>query len=554
MSDAADAAPRDTGWSADLASGAAMAGLLLPEAVAYAGIAGLPPATGVMGLVAGLSAYALLGASRFALVAATSSSAAVLGASTATLANGDTALQQALAAGLVLITGLAFLLAAAARLGSLSNFISRPVLRGFAFGLALTIVLRQLQHMTGVAAASHETLLAALQWLAQWRGWSPAGVALGAPALALLLGARHVEALRRWPVTLIVLALGTVAADAMKVPDVERVGPVLLSLALPTLPALEQTQWLRVGELALALVLLLFAESEGAIRSATLTARDTPGNANRDLAALGAANLLSGLFRGLPVGAGFSATMANQAAGARSRRSGIVALAVVLLLLALLLPWVERVPVPILAAVVVAALSHALSLAAFAPYFRWRRDRAAALAAAVAVILLGVLDGLLVGIVFSLAMTLRDLTLPRVSELGRLGPQGHDFLPLDRHVQAERVLGVLLLRPEVPLFFANAEGVLAEVRRRILAASPHAVVLSLEESPDLDGTALEALCTLAAECAAQGRPIVLARLKERALEVLRRVAAPGLGNAALEVGSVDDAVRRVASTASTRTP
>jgi MFS superfamily sulfate permease-like transporter len=118
-------------------------------------------------------------------------------------------------------------------------------------------------------------------------------------------------------------------------------------------------------------------------------------------------------------------------------------------------------------------------------------------------------------------------------------------------VLAERVPGVLLLRPEVPLFFANAEGVLAEVRRRIVAASPHAVVLSLEETPDLDGTALEALCALAAECAAQGRPIVLARLKEPALEVLRRVAAPGLDAAALEVGSVDDAVRRVASTAST---
>jgi MFS superfamily sulfate permease-like transporter len=215
----------------------------------------------------------------------------------------------------------------------------------------------------------------------------------------------------------------------------------------------------------------------------------------------------------------------------------------VLALVALCLPWIERTPEPVLAAVVIHAVSHTLSLAAFRPYFTWRRDRFVVVAAAVAVMALGVLNGLLAGIAISVAMTLRELSEPRLSELGRHGG-GHDYLGL-QHPGVARVPGVLILRPEAPLFFANVERLLEQARARIAAESPRAFVLSLEETPDLDGTTVEALCAFTAEQGAAGRETVLARLKDPVLALLQRAMA-GQPAARLEAGSVDDAVASLA--------
>jgi MFS superfamily sulfate permease-like transporter len=266
---------------------------------------------------------------------------------------------------------------------------------------------------------------------------------------------------------------------------------------------------------------------------------------DRDLLALGASNVVASLVHGLPVGAGFSATAANEAAGATSRASARIAGLVVLALVALCLPWIELTPEPVLAAVVIHAVSHTLSLSAFKPYFLWRRDRFVVVAAAVAVVALGVLDGLLAGIAISVAMTLRGLSEPRMSELGRRS-DGHDYLGL-QHKDVAPVPGVLILRPEAPLFFANVERMLAEIRARIADRSPRAFVLSLEETPDLDGTTIEALTAFAAEQAAAGRAAVLARLKDPVLALLQAAMA-GQAGMQLEAGSVDDAVASLGTT------
>jgi MFS superfamily sulfate permease-like transporter len=251
---------------ADLVAGVSMAGLLLPEAVAYSGIAGLPPQAGVLGLFAGLLVYGWIGRSRFALVSATSSSAAVLGAATLSLAGPDAALRAALAAALVLATGLAFLAAGAMRLGSICSFISKPVLRGFSFGLALVIIVKQLPHLTGSAAAADAAPAVAWELLAQLPHWHAGALALGAAALgALALLAR----LPRLPGALLVIAAGIAAGQALHLAahGVAMVGPIDLALPAPSLPVLSHGQWLSVAELSLALVLLVFAESYGAIRT-----------------------------------------------------------------------------------------------------------------------------------------------------------------------------------------------------------------------------------------------------------------------------------------------
>ncbi len=527
---------------ADLIAGLSIAGLLLPEAVAYASLAHLPPQAGVMALFVGLLVYGLLGSSRFAVVSATSSSAAVLLAATSAEVSLDPVARLALGAGLVLLAGLFFLIAAAARLGALSSLIAKPVLRGFAMGLALTIVLKQGPQLLGVHTVQGDffPLIWELGRLAPHWNWGSAAIGLG--ALALLIGLSRRRAL---PSALIVIALG-IALDLAGVGrawQVPAVGPIELHFVRPQLPALDREQWLRMGELAFALALILYAESYGSIRTFALRHGDAT-SPNRDLLALGAANLLSGLMQAMPVGAGYSATSANEAAGARSRAAGLVAGAVVLFAVFTLLPWIAHVPAPVLAAIVIHAVGHTLNPAAIRPYFQWRRDRLLVLLAFAAVLLLGVLDGLLAAVAASLLMLLRSLAATPVSWLGRLGEGSHDYVDLARHSEAVPPADLLIARPEGAVFFGNADAVFEALRSRVLAGRElHPVVLSLEESPDLDATSLETLIEFAGWMQSRGQALILARVKDRLRDLLARVQSPALPPASFAAWSVDDAVR-----------
>lgn len=522
--------------TADWIAGLSIAGLLLPEAVAYSGIAGLSPAHGVMALLAGLIVYGLLGRSRFAIVSATSSSAAVLLAATHSL--DEPALLVPLAMGMVLLAGLFFVVAGLARVGAMANLIAKPVLRGFALGLALTIVIKQLPTalgLHGISANVFGTVVAIAQRHTEWQASS---LAIGAGALALLV------LLGRWqrvPGALIVIALGIVLTPLGLDGGVAKVGALELHFATPMPPTLSFDQWLRVGQLAVALALILYAESYGSIRTFALRHHD-PFEANRDLIALGVANVASALMQGMPVGAGFSATSANEAAGAQSRVAGLVAGATVLAALLVALPAIALVPEPVLAAIVVHAMLHSLNPAGLRPYFEWRRDRLIAIVAFAAVLVLGVLDGLLAAIGVSLLMLLQRLAQPRIDWLGQLG-DGHDYVDIARHPEARVPPSLLIARPAVPLFFGNADPVLAAIRARLLGdAGVKHLVLSLEETSDLDGTALEALGDFAGAVRAQGVKLVLARVKDPVRDLLTRLGSPDLTPDAIS-WSVDDAVK-----------
>ena len=528
----------------DTLVGLSIAGLLLPEAVAYAGIANLPPQAGVIGLAIGLVCYGILGSSRFALVAATSSSAAVLAAAIRSLQPQDATQMIALAAGLVLLTGLLFVVAGALRIGRMANFIAKPVLRGFVFGLSIVIALKQFAAMIGVRSHRTGIVPMAYELANRWREWNIVGLGVGLVALVLLLAASR---LRRIPGALIVIVLGIVAGTQLDLTErgVATVGTLQLSAASIALPQLDQYEWLRLSELAVALVLILFAESYGSIRTFALKHGDRV-NIDRDLIALGIANLFSGLFHGTPVGAGFSATAANEATGARSRAAGLVAALTVVTVVALFLPQLAAIPEPVLAAIVIYAVRHSLTLQPLRPYLRWRRDRLVAVVAVAAVIVLGVLDGLLFAIATSLVMTLRALSQPRLSVLGRLA-DGHDFVALNAHPSARPVAGVLVLRPEEPLFFANAEPVFALAQEQLRGATDvHTVVLSLEESPDIDGTSIEALRDFSEFARRHGQRLLIARLKDRARDALMSAQLHDLIPAETEAFSVDDVVTAAA--------
>lgn len=525
----------------DIIAGLSVAGIILPEAVAYAGIAGLPPGRAIIAAVSGGTVYAALGRSRFAVVAPTSSSAAILAAALATFPAGGLD-KGVLASALIAMVGVMFLLMAAFRLGSVAAFVSRPVLRGFAFGLAVTIIIRQLPMLLGLPLHAPSLFALVGDLLSHIGAANLPSLLIGGSALILLI------AMRRWPqlpASLVVLVAGIVLAFAIDLPrhGVVLTGTIPVAPGLPDIPHLSLAEWSRIAQLALPLTFILFAESWGTMRTLALRHGDAL-SANRELGAIGGANLIAGLVNGMPVGVGFSAASASEAVGASTRLTGFVAALALAALVLLAMPMVARIPAPVLAAVVIAALTHALAPEPFIQLFRIGRDYWIAMAAAVGVIAFGVLNGMLFAVALSLATLLRRMAAPVVSQLGRLG-SSHDFVDIAQHADAAPVAGIAVFRPNAPLFFANTDAVVAQVVAVSSKLPPDvAVILSLEESDDLDSSAVEGLIELDAVLTANAKSLRLARVHDRARAALDLA---GMGRLTADAGfSVADAVGSIA--------
>ena len=502
----------------NIVAGLSVAGLLIPEAVAYAAIAGVPPSHALVAAVAGLLIYSLVGSSQFAIVTPTSSSAAIFAAAVASMGVADPSHRLAMGFGLVLMTGIFFLLAAITRLGLLAAFISRPVLRGFAFGLAITIVLRQLPHIVGIDTISGNMWNLLTQLVEGFSTWNGASTLMGASALALLILLKRI---RMFPAAFVVIFLGIAFSAFVDLPtfSVALVGSIDIAQLKFGIPVLVKNEWLRLGELAFALVVILYAESWGSLRNLALRHNQSV-DANRELAALGFANLISALFQGLPVGAGFSASSANEDAGAASKASGVIAAFAVLLLVLSAGTWLAKLPVPVLAAVVVSALLHALDPRPLITLWRINRDQYLALAATAGVIFFGVLPGMLIAVGLSLVTAMRHFSQSQIRVLGEL-ENTRNYVDISRNPNARVPPHVLILRPEEPLFFANAERVTGEIHR-LLRRYPdtHFVILSLEESSNLDSTAIEVLRELISWLSLKDRVLLLARIKDDVRDLL----------------------------------
>ena len=544
---APDATASASRWK-DLGAGLCVAGLLLPEAVAYAGLARLPVVHALTAMMVGLAIYAAFGGSRFAVVAPTSSTAtlsaaAVLSLSGTAAAVDPTAYAQALLA-LVLSAGGLLMLLAIARQGQLSAFVARPVLRGFAFALAITIVIKQLPDALGFALAHRagsDPLHVLVFAVSNVQAWHLPSIAVAVVAAAAM------TALKRWPkvpASMAVIVLAIVAAQLLDLKSlgVEEVGNVQRPAFRLGFPELPFKDWLRIGELAFGLVVLVFAESWGSMRSLALMHGETL-DANRELMVLGGCNVVAALLQGMPVGAGFSASSANAAAGAMSRWAGVVALVVIAAALAVALPALHLLPRPVLAVAVISALWHALNPRPLVDLWRMKRDRTLVASAVVAVLAFGVLHGMLIAIALSVLDAMRRFSQPVVHELGELGTS-RNFVVLGAHQGASSIPGLLILRPEEPLFFASAERVVAEVMVRARSRDDlHTVILSLEESSDLDSTALECLIELDHRLLTAGKTLVLTRVKDPVRELLGRSHPEGLGAADRWFWSVADAVQ-----------
>lgn len=511
--------------SRDFVAGLSVAGLLLPEAVAYAGIAGLPVQRAIAAAVAGSLAYALIGRSRFAVVAPTSSSAAILAAILATVP-GDAAEKVGLATLAVAIAGMVFLVAWGTGLGLLTGFIARPVLRGFAFGLATTIIMHQIPAIVGVTIHSTDLADLAIKLVVSAPHWNSFGILVGALSLLALWFARRFPFLPGAFLVVVAASLITMAFDLAN-RGVAVVGPIRAVFEIPRLPSADFSTLSLLVQLTLPLVLILFAESWGTMRALALRHGDTIAP-DRELAALGVANLAAAAVQGMPVGAGFSAGSANEAAGATSRAAAVIAALGLVALLTFAAPLLAHLPQATLAAVVMAALAHALDLGPILRLWRIDRDQWVAIGAAFAVLLFGVVDGMLLAIAFSIGALIQRLATPQVARLGRL-PGTHEFADVSRHPEAEVFAGLGIWRPSESLFFANAERTLGLVLRAAEAdPSTRIVILSLEETFDLDSSALEALMEADARMATAGLQLHLARARDPLRDLLTSAGAGDL--------------------------
>ena len=525
----------------DLLAGVTLAAFAVPESLAYAGMVGLPPATGLYAGVASMLAYAVFGSVRLLAVGVTAALAVLTVSGLGGLSHGDPLRAAELAAFATLVAGGAALVAWACRLGFLSNLVSRTVLTGFSFGAGLTIVSTQLPKLCGIASASGDFLPRMASFFDHVGDTHLPTLAVGAAALLLLvLGKRFAP---RLPSALIVVAAALVAAPMVHFEHhgMDVVGTIPRGLPSPSLPVAALAAWKPLLTLGLSMFALSYVEGVSGARS--LAAKHGGHvDPNRELLANAAGNLLSGLFRGMPTGGSLSRSAVNAEVGARTPLSGAVGGLLLAVVIAFLTGVFARLPETVLAAIILVAVSELLDVRAFARIWSLsHREFVIAALTASAVLLFGILWGVIAGAVLSLLDLLERAAFPHTAVLGRI-PGSDNFADREHHPENREVEGVLVVRVDASVVFANAhtieEGVLARVREH--AGPLRLVVLDLSASPIIDISGAEAIVALRATLATQDVRLRIAGATSRARDLLRAEAPAEFGylQRGLDVGQV----------------
>ena len=491
--------PEGYRWSdarRDLVAGLVLSAVLAPVGMGYAQAAGLPPVSGLYATVLPLVAYAIVGPSPVFVIGPDSSLVPLITATVAPLALGDPARGIALAAMLAVLAGAVCIVAGITHFGFLTELISVPVRYGYLNGIALTVIVGQLPALLGIRASGEQAwqvLADVLRELADDR-LRPAALGLGVLTLVLVLVVRRWAP--RWPAVLLGVAIPMTIVALTDIEDhgVALVGRVPRGLPLPKLPALASGDITPLVLGALGIALVSFADTS--VLSRTFAARSKRHvDPDRELVALGIANVATGLFSGFPVSASQSRTPLAAAAGARSQVAGIVAAAAMIAVLATAPGAFATLPRASLAGAVMAAAWTLIEIGSVATLARRRRSEfALSLVAFLAVVITGPLTGVGIAIAVSLLTFVAKAWRPHTTELVRVdGLKGyHDAT---RHPEGHHPPGLVLYRFDAPLFFANAEIFRREVlelaeRTDTAAGAPTRwVVVTAEPITDIDSTA-----------------------------------------------------------------
>lgn len=544
----------------DLIAGITVWAVLVPESLAYATIAGVPPIVGLYAAVPALLLYALLGSSRQLVVASMSATAALSAGIVANMAQRGTKDYVALTAALAICTGVAGIVAGLLRMGFLASFISEPVLKGFIVGLALTIMVGQLPALFGVKKGDgdfFEQLGHLLRHLGDTNGRT---LIVGVLSLAVVLVLR-----RRWPLVpgaLVAVILGIAAVSIFNLDDkgvaiVGHIGSGLPHVGMPDVP--QAHDYLPLTGSAVGVLLVGYAEALSVAKTyATKESYDI--DANRELLAMGAANLGSGLASGMVVNGGLSKTAVNAGAGAKSQVSGVTIAALTILTLLFLTGLFENLPEATLAAIVISAVIQLVDFPALRRLYRvwtehlgniygWaaRADFLAAIAAMLGVLVFDTLPGLVIGIAVSILLLLYRTSRPHIAHLGRTAESGI-WTDLARHPDVASDPYYLVLRVEGGLFFANADHVRSTVRSCV-TEDTRAVVLDAGIAAFIDVTATEMLTQLAQELDRTSVSLSIANPIGQTRDVLRRAAHESASPIQI-YPTIDEAVAAAAATGS----
>jgi high affinity sulfate transporter 1 len=499
----------------DLVAGLVLCTLLVPQGMAYAELAGLPAITGLYTTVVCLVAYALFGPSPYLVLGPDSSLGPMIAAAILPLAAGSVDQAIALAGMLALMVGLINVSAGLAKLGFMADLISKPVRIGYLAGLSITIFVGQLPKLFGFSVDGDsliEEAVAFLQNLDQTNLWA---LGVGSLCLIIILG------LKRWKprvpgiLVAVVVAIGLSALLNLADKGVSVIGELPQGFPLPSFPIVELSDLPIL--FAAALGMSLVAVGDTISTSAGFAARKGYDvDSNQELVGIGSANLLAGIFSGFPVSTSSSRTAVAEQSGAKTQMTGVVAAILVLVMLLFLPGLVRHMPQPVLAAVVIAASISLFEYSALRHLWNIRKSELAlAVVSILGVALVGVLEGIVIAVVLSILQFFERAWRPYSAVLGKVDdiPGYHD---VQRYPEAQQIPGLIILRWDAPLFFANANIFRDLVRNLITQAEekPFWVLVTAEPVTDVDTTAADMLVDLDLELNAANIHLAIAEVKD----------------------------------------
>ena len=514
---------RKSWLSGDLLAGLVVAALAIPQSLGYAGIAGVPVMVGLYSIPLALIAYAVLGSSPHLVVGPVSTVSVLSGSLIAGLANGDPGQAVALTSALAIGAGLGLLIGGLARVGWAAEFLSRPIVTGFVFGLVLLIILGEIPNLLGMPTESGDVVERARDIVMHLGDIQPLTAVIGLVSLAILFGGARLAPRVPWGLIVLVAAIAISWYTDLAGNGVTTVGPVptgLPPLGLPSI-SVEQLPPIVTGGLALALVGL----AEGLSAARLFAAREGYRiDTNQELLATGAANIASGLSGGMGVAGSLSKTAASRRAGGSTQVTGVVAALVVLVVIASLAQLLAPLPRAVLSAIVIQAVWGLMDVRALRRYATIRRnDVVSAVAAMVGVLILGPLYGLLVAIGLAVLGLVYRSSRAELDVMGKVPDEKAAWGSLTDHPERRTYDGVLVLRLDVPLFWANA----TEIHDRVLAAidgdpDVRVLLLDLEATSQLDTTSIDMLERLLAQLRERNVDLYLVRVFSRARHTLAR--------------------------------
>jgi len=508
----------------DLVAGVVVTALLVPAGMGYAQAAGLPPETGLYATIIPLLAYALVGPSRILILGPDSSLAPIIAATILPLAAGDPQRAVALAGLLAILMGAALVVGGILRLGFVTDLLSKPIRVGYLNGIALVVVVSQVPKLLGFSIEG-DSLIADVRLTVE-------GVMDGkVNRTALLIGLASIvvilipKLLKTRIPGVLVAVVGVIVAVAAFGWEDELPVVGALPKGLPA-PALSGLTWGDVASLigpALGIALIAFADTGVLSRAFAARHGQTVGG-SQEMGAVGVANVAGGLLGGFPVSASSSRTPVAEQAGARTQLVGVVG-ALMIVAFILVAPGVTQyLPSATLAAVVIVAASGLIGLGTFRRMLRMNRaEGLLSLAAFLGVALVGVLQGIVIAIGLSFIAFVNHAWRPYRTELVRV-PGMRGYHDVSRHPEGDRIPGLVIVRFDAPLFFANG-GMFDDFVRQVVAdagPSVHTVILAAEPITDIDTTAVDELVKLDDFLASQGIQLLIAELKGPVKDQCRR--------------------------------